>query len=465
MLVNTRRNSGVGRSQPTLISAENALSSSTSSGVAFDERAGVAAVEHQPGEPLGVPGGVLDRDGSALRHRHQGEPLEAGVVRDGFEVGDPGLERVVGDVAVGQAVPALVEPDDGGDLAELDEVVPPHRALPVVLEVAQPAGVDEKRWPRTVDGVGDAGAVGGPAEPDVLDAPDPVGCHDGMVRRRVRPPRRPQMRSSCRGRVRPSGDVGIESPPSPGDWFGLRPPGRSSPHQARVIDGGTSMATSHVGWRTRTVALLSGAALITGLVTVAVPAAAQRGAAASVVDRHPVRRDRRREGHFHRRARIVGRTQGRAAAQAGRRLGEGGARHVDQEGEVRLCLDRASDDHEVPGRRAGGEGGWHREAGRHHARQDRDDPGTVGFNQLSRRRPQSEAVAATGTFLPPRPGRAVRLQRQAGSGWTTAGTGVQGPGGSVTISRGHRCRRHLRVPRRHPWPRTALPRLPPRLVP
>ena len=29
------------------------------------------------------------------------------------------------------------------DLAELDEVVPPDRALPVVLQVAQPAGVDE----------------------------------------------------------------------------------------------------------------------------------------------------------------------------------------------------------------------------------------------------------------------------------------------------------------------------------
>ena len=72
---------------------------------------GVAAVEDQPGDPLGVACGVLDGDRAALRHREQREALEPGVVDDRLEVGDPQLEGVVGDVAVGQAVAALVEAD------------------------------------------------------------------------------------------------------------------------------------------------------------------------------------------------------------------------------------------------------------------------------------------------------------------------------------------------------------------
>ena len=55
--------------------------------------------------------GVLDRDRAALRHRQQREPIEPGVVDDRLEVGQPGLEAVVGDVTVGEAVAALVEAD------------------------------------------------------------------------------------------------------------------------------------------------------------------------------------------------------------------------------------------------------------------------------------------------------------------------------------------------------------------
>ena len=56
---------------------------------------GVAAVEHQAGDPLGVAVGVGDGDGPALGHAHEGEPVDAGVVDNGFEVGDAGLEAVL----------------------------------------------------------------------------------------------------------------------------------------------------------------------------------------------------------------------------------------------------------------------------------------------------------------------------------------------------------------------------------
>ena len=52
--------------------------------------------------------------------------------------------------------------------AELDQEVPPHRALPVVLEVAQPAGVDDQRRAFAVGGVRDADTIGRTAEPDLV---------------------------------------------------------------------------------------------------------------------------------------------------------------------------------------------------------------------------------------------------------------------------------------------------------
>ena len=115
-----------------------------------------------------MPGGVLDRHRPALRHRQQREALEPGVVGDGLEVGDPRLQAVVGHAAVRQPVTALVVADHGRDPAELDQVVPPDRALPVELQVAQPARVDQQRRTGAVHGVRDPDAVGRPGEADVL---------------------------------------------------------------------------------------------------------------------------------------------------------------------------------------------------------------------------------------------------------------------------------------------------------
>ncbi len=128
----------------------------------------VRAVEDQAGESSPMARRVRDADGPALRHAHHREPFQPGGVGDGLEVGDPRFEAEVGDVPVRHPVAALVVADHGGDPAEVEQEMPPHRALPVVLEVAEPAGGEDQRRPAAVDGVGDARAVRAAAEPDVL---------------------------------------------------------------------------------------------------------------------------------------------------------------------------------------------------------------------------------------------------------------------------------------------------------
>ena len=120
MLVNTRRNSEVGRAHPTLIIASNAAYSSRSSAVAASLRTRVAAVQDETSQPLRVPRGVLDGDRPALRHRQQREMLQAGVVGYRLEVGDPRIKTVVGHASIRQPVSTLVVPDHRGDPAELN---------------------------------------------------------------------------------------------------------------------------------------------------------------------------------------------------------------------------------------------------------------------------------------------------------------------------------------------------------
>ena len=131
-------------------------------------RGGVAAVEQQPGDPLGMPHGIHDGDRTTLGHAHEREPVVPRRLHDRLEVADACLQAVVLDVPVGQAMPALVVAHDRGELAELSEEVPPHRALPVELQVAEPARRDDQRRAGPVDRVGNPHPVGGPAEPDGL---------------------------------------------------------------------------------------------------------------------------------------------------------------------------------------------------------------------------------------------------------------------------------------------------------
>jgi hypothetical protein len=76
-------------------------------------------------------------------------------------------------------VTPFVIADDGRDPAELDEVMTPDRALPVELQVAQPARVDQQRRAGAVHGVRDPDAVGGAGEADVLHRI--TDLHPGIV--------------------------------------------------------------------------------------------------------------------------------------------------------------------------------------------------------------------------------------------------------------------------------------------
>jgi len=77
-------------------------------------------------------------------------------------------EREVADVPIGHPEAALVVADDGSELAELVEEVAPDRALPVLLEVAEPARDDDEGRAAAVDRVREADAVGRTAETDLL---------------------------------------------------------------------------------------------------------------------------------------------------------------------------------------------------------------------------------------------------------------------------------------------------------
>ena len=146
-------------------------------------RVGVAAVEGEPREPLRMPRGVLDRHRPSLGHREQCETVQPGIIGDSLEIGDPGLQAVVGHPAVREAMTTLVVPDHGRDPAQLDEVVPPHGALPVELQMAQPARVDQQRRAGPVNGVRDPDTIGRPREPDVLHGIDLANGHPTMVDR------------------------------------------------------------------------------------------------------------------------------------------------------------------------------------------------------------------------------------------------------------------------------------------
>ncbi len=129
---------------------------------------GEATVEDEVADSLRVPHRVGDRDGTALGDAEQREALEARGVDDGLEVADEGVEGDVVTVPVGQAVAALVVAQQRVALGQPADHVPPDRALPVELQVVQPVGGLDERGPLPGGRPGNAGAVGGRAEPDLL---------------------------------------------------------------------------------------------------------------------------------------------------------------------------------------------------------------------------------------------------------------------------------------------------------
>ncbi len=111
---------------------------------------------------------VGDRDGAPLRDPEQREPYQFQGVHHGFEVPDPRVERELFDRPVGESAAPLVVAHQRVVAGELPDPVPPDRAVAVKLEMAEPVGGLDQGWPAPGGRVGDAHAVAGGAEADLL---------------------------------------------------------------------------------------------------------------------------------------------------------------------------------------------------------------------------------------------------------------------------------------------------------
>ena len=141
-------------------------------------------------DPLGMARRVRDRDGAALREAEDREALEPELVDHGLEVAHHRLEREVVDVVIGEAVAALVVAHQRAVVREADEPVPPHWALPVVVEVRDPVCCPNQGRPCADRRERKASAVVGGAELDVLPQlfrhlePRPFHRVGGLLHRR-----------------------------------------------------------------------------------------------------------------------------------------------------------------------------------------------------------------------------------------------------------------------------------------
>ena len=119
-------------------------------------------------DAFGVAGGVGDGGGTTLRNSEEGETVEGERVNDGLKVTHPRVEGNIRDVAIGEAGPAFVVADEAEILGQILEEMTPDGALPIELEVVEPVGgFDEERAVAHCR-VGDAEAVIGCGEADVL---------------------------------------------------------------------------------------------------------------------------------------------------------------------------------------------------------------------------------------------------------------------------------------------------------
>src|SRR6185436_20049128 len=106
------------------------------------------------------------------------ELVEPGVVGDRLEVANPGLEREIRHIPIRQAMTAFVETYDRRNPPELGHEVSPHRAFPIELQMAEPAGRDQQRWPVAMYRVGDPNPVRRSTKSDLL------GCGPLAIPRR-----------------------------------------------------------------------------------------------------------------------------------------------------------------------------------------------------------------------------------------------------------------------------------------
>ena len=136
--------------------------------VAHGRAAADRPVEHEARHAVRVHDRVRPCDGRTAGHPEEREPPEADRLDHGLEIPQTRLDREVVDVPVGHPEAALVVPDERRERTEVVQEMPPDGALPVVLEVAQPAGGDDEGRPGPMDGVGQPRSVTRAAEADLL---------------------------------------------------------------------------------------------------------------------------------------------------------------------------------------------------------------------------------------------------------------------------------------------------------
>ena len=167
-MLNRWRNVGLASVQPARIADAIASAWARASRPRQHPAPRVAAIEDEAADPLGMPRGVDERDGSALRHPEQREPVNARGVDDGLEVGDPGLHRELAELVVGEPAPSLVVADERVAVTQLGQPVTPYRALPVEVEMRQPRRRPHDRRPAAMDRVCQPHAVASGAEANLL---------------------------------------------------------------------------------------------------------------------------------------------------------------------------------------------------------------------------------------------------------------------------------------------------------
>src|SRR6201999_1730762 len=87
---------------------------------------------------------------------------------DRLEIGNPGLDRRIAWLRVREPAPPLVVPHHRVALTESAQPVAPDRALPVEVEMGQPGGDPDERWPPPVHCVCETGAIRSTAEANLL---------------------------------------------------------------------------------------------------------------------------------------------------------------------------------------------------------------------------------------------------------------------------------------------------------
>jgi hypothetical protein len=129
---------------------------------------GIAAQEDHAAHPVGIARGEGCRHGASLGMAKERCPRQSVGVHHGEEIADHGIQGDVLDLAVGEPIAALVVPDQRVVPGKIAEPVMPDRTFPIVIEMRQPMGGLHQDRAGTHAGIGNADAVGGGAEPDLL---------------------------------------------------------------------------------------------------------------------------------------------------------------------------------------------------------------------------------------------------------------------------------------------------------